>query len=190
MKIERRQVIFGLTLTVLAAGTWWFQHQSETEEEFSNKGDLAPDSIVSDFEVTTMGVDGKPHRRLIAKTMRRYEGQGHTALTEPVLTVYENNNPLWQVQSETGLVMSEKDIVKLRGNVRLHQRPSEGTQDVKMLTEELSIHTKKEFAETDQFVELFTGKDRLSGVGMQVWFNGPIRLKLLSRVRAHYEIKH
>ena len=70
-------------------------------------------------------------------------------------------------------------------------RRREAGQDVRPLnvvTRDLRVQPKHNYAETDQPATLISGENRIDTVGVQAWFSTPAHFKFLSRVRGHYEV--
>jgi lipopolysaccharide export system protein LptC len=57
-----------------------------------------------------------------------------------------------------------------------------------LVTRDLRVQRKAEYAETDQPVSANSGTSQVEAVGMQAWLGEPMRIKLLSRVRGRYEV--
>ena len=57
------------------------------------------------------------------------------------------------------------------------------------VTDQLRVKPKESYAETDRHVKVTSQLDWLESDGMRIWFEDPIRIKFLSRVKARYEVK-
>ena len=71
----------------------------------------------------------------------------------------------------------------------IDREAGEDARPLHVVTRELRVHPKENYAETDQPLVAHSLGDRVTSVGLQAWFNEPIRLKFLSRVRGYHEIK-
>ena len=178
-----------LLLVALAAGSWALATWLQQRELAAKPPGHAPDYQLDTLELTTMGPDGRPRRRLAASRMVHYADDDSTELTEPRLTVFESPRPPWQVRSAKGWVSADGEMVLLQGEVHIDRAASKDTRPVEILTHDLRVQPRASYAETDQPVDARSGGDRVQAVGLQVWFAGPVRLKLLSKVRGRYEVK-
>ena len=178
-----------LLLIVLAAASWALATWLQQRELAPKPPGHAPDYELDDLELTTMGPDGAPRRRLAARRMVHYPDDDSTELTEPHLTVFDSRRPPWEVRSARGWVSRDGELVLLEGEVHIDRAAAEGVRAVQILTHDLRVQPKASYAETDQPVDARSGTDRVQAVGMQLWFDGPMRLKLLSKVRGRYEVK-
>ncbi len=174
---------------MLAAGSWGLATWLQQRERAAKPPAHAPDYELDTLELTTMGLDGAPRRRLAADRMVHYADDDSTALTEPRLTVFDSRRPPWQVRSAQGWVSGDGELVLLQGEVHIDRAAAKDVRAVEILTHDLRVQPKASYAETDQPVDARSGTDRVQAVGMQMWFDGPVRLKLLSKVRGRYEVK-
>jgi len=185
----RRRDVWILILLVLSAGaSWWLANRLHHRELAAITDAHSPDYWVEGLTFTTMGPDGRPSRRLGAERMVHYADDDSTELSRPRLSVFEGEGPPWKIRSETGWVSSDGELILLQGEVRMERSEAEGVRPVDILTRDLRIQPKQGFAETDRAVSARSLADWVRAEGMQVWFNGPVRIKLLSNVRGQYEV--
>jgi len=186
---ERRTLIFGFFLVLLAAIMLWLQQRPDEAPEKQGKGG-APDYIVTGFEVTHMDEQGRPWRHLKAKTMRRFESEDRTELAHPEMMIYEQKQVRWKLRAERGVITSRQTVIELLDECMLEESGiGNRGKPLRLRTRDLRIDTEGRYAETSEHVDIESDKNRLSGNGMQLWFQSPMRLKLLSEVRSHYEIQ-
>ena len=186
--MDSRQILPGFLLLLLAAGSWWLAQNPYLGIAINSSGERTPDYYVNHFTVTTLNAAGQPFRRLVAEQMRHYDQDESAELNQPILTLFEGSDPPWRVESETGWVNDEGDLALLHGRVTIDREAAEGIRPVHIVTKELTVKPKEKYAETDQPVEAHSQQDWMTSVGAQIWFEEPMKMNLLSRVRAHYAV--
>jgi lipopolysaccharide export system protein LptC len=186
--VHRRDLWSLILLVSLAGASWWLANRLAREERASQVDEHAPDYWLEGLSFTTMGPDGLPTRRLGAERMIHYADDDSTELIEPVLSVFEGQRPPWNIRSESGWVSGDGELVLLRGEVRIERSEGEGVRPVEVLTRDLRVQPEQGYAETDRAVSAHSRRDWMQAQGMEVWFNGPVRIKLLSNVRGRYEL--
>jgi lipopolysaccharide export system protein LptC len=172
-----------VVLVILATtSTLWLARLDQTDEQAQPIVGHAPDLTMEEFEITTMGEDGKPLRRLSAAYMAHYTDTGTKELTHPHLVVYRETGEPWHIASERGWVSTDNDVIKLLGKVNIWRNSAEGNREVHIETEDLQVLPDEEFAETALPVRLSTPESLTSGTGMRVYL-GESRVQLLSKVK-------
>ena len=146
------------------------------------------DYYLSEFTSTEMDTEGRPAKRLKAQRMSHFKDDDSTELVSPRLTIYEPQRPPWQVVSETGWVSPDGEVVLLRGEVHIDRAAGQDVRPLNVVTRDLRVQPKHNYAETDQPATLISGENRIDTVGVQAWFSTPAHFKFLSRVRGHYEV--
>ena len=93
----------------------------------------------------------------------------------------------WRVRSERGWISSDGALILLQGEVHIERDAREGAHAMHMVTRDLRVQPKDEYAETDNPVQVRSGASWLESTGLQAWLREPVRIKLLADVRGHYE---
>lgn len=146
-----------------------------------------PDSFARKFKKTTMTELGKPKYTLIADGMVHFKHNDVTELKIPVFTYFSTDSPPWIVKSQRGVIRSEGESVVLIGNVSISRNEAPGFKPIIINTDKLTIQPKIDFAQTDQFAELISNNNRISGVGLSLYFGEHKNIKIHSNVRGKYE---
>ncbi len=187
--MENKNLIVGSLFILLAGGSWWLVQTSGVEDSEHISAAHTPDYYVDNFTVSTMGPDGKPKQKLTADRMLHYPDDDSTELTRPHMVLYEADTPPWQVRSETGWVSGDGKLVLLNGEVKIDRAAAPGIRPIHIRTSDLRVRPEEKYAETDKTVRIRSLQSNQTSVGMQAWFNKPVRMKFLSNVRGHYEVK-
>lgn len=179
-----------IVLSLLAAFTWWLREVATTPPPApSNLRLHLPDYIMYDFTLTAMDNAGKPDYRLKAVSLRHYQDDGSTEVDQPQLTSFRGTGPSWGAVGERGWASANGTLLKLLGAVTMHRPPGPGSEEVTLITSDLTLHPKENYAETDREVTAMMGPNKMQGVGMRL-FLAEGKVKLLSQVRSVYAPAH
>ena len=173
-------VAFAVTSTLWLAGLG--DRGGETKR-FEGR---APDLTMEEFEVTTMGADGSPQRRLSAAYMAHFTDTETKELTHPHLVVYREQAEPWHVASERGWVSADNDVLMLLGKVNIWRNTPGGKREIHIETEDLRVLPREEYAETELPVSISTAESHTRGTGMRAYL-GESRVQLLSKVKTTIE---
>lgn len=187
--MERKNIIIGLVLLVIASTSWWLARQEEPEPEAIQESADTADYYLEGFSALNLTVEGKPRQRLSALKMAHFPADDSTELKKPRLTLYDEGRPPWRVQAESGWVSGDGEVILLQGEVRIDRSASPETRPIHIVTSDLRIQPSDNYAETEAPVEVRSFKDTLTAKGLQGWFQPPIRIKLLANVRGRYDVQ-
>lgn len=184
-----RNLLIGSILLFLILGSGWLNRATEKNIEYQPANLHSPDYYLNHFSAVTMGENGKPDKRLAADRMVHFPDDDTTELSKPKMTIYDDGRPPWKVRSDTGWVSGDKELVLLQGKVNIDRAAAPGIRPMHIITSDLRVQPKNNYAETDTDVHTKSRNDWLESIGMQIWFAQPIRVKLLAKVRGRYEIE-
>lgn len=187
MPDTRQLQLLGL-FVLLVGGSWWLARQTPESVPYQPTPH-SPDYIVEQFNITEMGLDGRPDKRLTGERMLHFPDDDSTELTRPMMTVYDGQRPPWQIRSETGWLSGDRELLLLQGQVNIDRAAAPGVRPLQLVTRDLRVQPEQNYAETDADVFSRSRADWVVSKGMQAWLAKPIRVKLLSNVRGLYDIK-
>lgn len=141
-----------------------------------------PDFTMEEFDVTSMGEDGSPLRRLSAAYMAHFADTKTKELTRPHLVLYRDDGEPWHVASERGWVSADNDVLMLLGKVDIWRNTPEGKRELHIETEDLRVLPREEYAETALPVSISTPESLTLARGMRVYLDER-RMELLADVR-------
>ena len=115
-------------------------------------------------------------------------GHKSTELTRPIMTMYSSDKPDLHINSETGYLSSDGELVLLNGAVNIRREALKNIAPLEIDTHNLRIQLPNDFAETDEFVKIKSGTNAIEGMGLRAHFREPINIKILEQVRGRHEI--
>ncbi|MFP5344282.1 MAG: LPS export ABC transporter periplasmic protein LptC [Gammaproteobacteria bacterium] len=174
-------------LGLLALLTQWLLYISAPPDDRRAALRHVPDATMDDFVATGMGVDGRPEHRLRAQRMLHYPDDGSTEFIRPLLTVFQENAPPWQVRAERGLLAKDRDSVWLQDAVRIENPDAAPHLRWRLDTRDLHVKVDEEYAETARPVTIAGETSVTHAVGMKVFLKEG-RVQLLAKVKGTYEV--
>lgn len=186
--MRRYRPILALLLVAAAMLSWWLvDRQPPAEpEQLTQQGPREIDYTVTGLDVTRMTEAGEPAHRLRATILRHYKDDETTELELPQLTVFQGEQPPWEIDAERAWMSADGSLVLLSGEVVVTRAAHANSPPVRMVTREMRVQPRQDYAETDEKVRVETDTDTLDAVGMQAWLRPPSRLKFLSQVKGYY----
>jgi len=187
--MQRSEWFLVLFLVVIGLTSWWFSGQIEKQAALPQVVEKThvPTFYSRNMQLVTMNKQGQPEKKLIAERMIKFLDDETTEFKNPQYIAYDGKVPPTIIKASKGWLSKEGDEIKLSGTVYIDREAAENFRPFHLITEQLSIFPEKNYAETDQPIKISSQKDWLNATGMQVWFTNPNKIKLLSRVRGHYE---
>lgn len=179
-------------LLLLLVLTSWIQNSLHEDEAVQVKDRGEPDSIMWDFRRTDMGEDGLINMRLDADLMKHYPLDGSVELESPVMEIHRKDEILpMNVKAESGWLSGDGEKLFLYGKVYIWRdeqevKDQETLKEIEIITTDLKVLLKENYAETSNFVMIIKGKTQVTAVGMRANFEKG-NLKLLKDVRGHYD---
>lgn len=175
--------------------TSWIHNSLQEDQAPKVKDRGEPDSVMWDFKRTDMDINGRPKAKLQAELMKHYPLDDSVELEAPVMEIYNEKNVMpWHVTGERGWLSGDGEKLLLYGKVyiwrnetpKTNEADEELVKEIEMITTDLKILLKEEYAETPNFVMILSGQSKVTAIGMQANFENR-NLKLLKDVRGHYD---
>jgi lipopolysaccharide export system protein LptC len=186
--LPQRPISNYVALLALAGGTWWladYLTPKEAPAEKLSRGKV--DYYSTHISRTVMTPEGIPKSLLYAVTMTHYKGSDRTEMEKPVMTLYKPGASPWIIHSDTATSLSGGSAVYLNGDVLITRETNQG-DIVKIITRDVKYDPDKNYAETAEYATILGPGDKLSGTGMQVYFEPDLRANLLADVRRTHEM--
>lgn len=141
------------------------------------------------YRKVQMDAQGVPHDKLEAAYAVHYSDSDETELTKPVMTVYKGALPPWHIRSEIGRIEAGGEQIFLKGQVYIDRSAAESVRAVNIKTTNLRVQPKRNYAETDDWAEMVSELDTMSGVGMKLFYQELLHIELLANVKGRHEYK-
>lgn len=188
--ISRQSIIIHASLLLLGGVSWWLAETMLPADETASAPKYGPvDYYSKNVRRIDYGVDGKPKKALVARTMTHYKTDDRTELEKPVMTLNRRDGSApWVIDSDSAVTLSGGEDIFLQGDVLITKETSNGDQ-LKIITRNVKYSPQKNYAETSEDVLMFTHQDELSGTGMQAQLEPDLVLKILGNVRRKHETR-
>ena len=176
-----------LLLLVFLASIWAVNNVPEQEVgQYQSQAERSADHFAVSYSKITMDEFGQPENILYADFATHYSDDDETELTSPVLSVNKGDLPPWVIRSKTGVIADDGRTIFLSGQVYIDRAGTENVREVNIKTSNLRIQPKKNYAQTDEWAELVSGLDTISGVGMKLFYQDPLYIELLAKVKGKH----
>jgi lipopolysaccharide export system protein LptC len=151
-----------------------------------------PDVYGQNVIFKQLRADGTLHYRMHADTIRQFNSQELTRMTQPRLRLLNPHQPPWDIASNHGYIRKRlapsgnvEEVVFLREEVKLVQS-HQNNGVITMSADSFYIYPHREYAETDQDVTIDTNVGRTKAAGLKADLaTGLIRLSSNTRQRVH-----
>jgi lipopolysaccharide export system protein LptC len=167
---------------------------------FYNKSEIAtiaPTQTVEWFGenivLTELTPEGQLKEQLFANTLTHYMPDNMTDVSEVKLILYPTkaDDRLWELRSDKGRLFHGKnrqDIIRidLWHNVMLTSPETDTQTAVTIHTSTLAIFPDKEYAHTDQYTTIEQVGQKMSGHGMEIFFETQV-FHLINQVSSTHE---
>ncbi len=175
-------------LLLIFLGSMWAVKNEPDQDIYQDQAKVGRSAahFAVDYSKVTMNGSGLPESHLFADFAEHFSDNNETELTRPVLTVNKDNLPPWIIRSKTGLVADDGRSILMSGPVYIDRAGAKNVREVKIKTSNLHIQPKKNYAETDEWAELVSGLDTISGVGMKLFYQDPLYIELLADVKGKH----
>jgi lipopolysaccharide export system protein LptC len=177
-----------IVLVLLAGLSGWLGSTVEKKTAAGSSKTVSHDADLF-FEgsvITTMGPDGKPKNKLVSEKVTHYPDDDTTEIIKPNITLYKGEQSPWHVTANRGWVSPDGDNILLRGDVVIDRPDARKGQAMRLVTSEIRIRPKDQYAETDKPVTMTSDSYKTQSVGMRIYLKQG-KLQLLGNVKGHYE---
>ncbi|MQP76965.1 LPS export ABC transporter periplasmic protein LptC [Stenotrophomonas sp. MYb238] len=174
----------GLLLAALASGWSAWRHR-ETKAP-SGASQVRADYVLGEFEIVTLGKDGKEAATLRAPSMERNAADQTSTIARPVFLLPDAEGRHWQLQADTGWVSAKGEELRLRGNVAGDSPQDGSTPPTTFRTTALDVFPERNLARTAERVTLTRPGLEQTGVGFEAQLKSR-QYSLLSQVKTRYE---
>jgi len=186
-----RRLVGGLVPVALAlaaafASYWWLQRIAEPEPGAGVDERGLPDYWMDGVRRTTLDDTGAVASVLTADRLEHFPADDSSELVHPRLALYNGAVEPWIVIAEHAYASGAGDVVELNGAVDIYRRDASGAKRIEVVTSDLRILPKEQYAETERPATITAPDTVTTGIGMRVNFSVD-RLELLNNVRTRHE---
>ncbi|MEE9494112.1 MAG: LPS export ABC transporter periplasmic protein LptC [Gammaproteobacteria bacterium] len=182
---EHAWLLIAVAITILISA--WVQRNYYTQAERAQPAQVAqpysPDQFVQQLTWTAWDKQGNRHYRLIAERLEHKPEQTGTYLYNPRLTVDSATATKWTARAETAWLPDKQPTITLSKNVQV--RINETTSTL-LTTDQLTIDTQLNTADTDAPVRIESGISVLTSTGLHADLKTG-KTRLLKQVRGKHE---
>lgn len=158
----------GVLLAIGVGGSglalWWLREPSAPP-----RVEVRADYRLEGFEMTALREDGREGFTVVGPLLERDLDARITTLTEPRFgfpgTLPEQR---WDVRSTSAWIGPDNDEVRLLGGVEILAPPDRRGDQMRFITEHLSVFTESERAHTDAAVTVIQGRSILLATGLEM----------------------
>ncbi|PUB78920.1 MAG: LPS export ABC transporter periplasmic protein LptC [gamma proteobacterium symbiont of Ctena orbiculata] len=187
--MKHRLIGLFIMLAALLSLGWWLNRWTQPEEVRQPSVKISPDAYADALVVDSYDAGGNLKQRLQSKGMKFFDNTGITELRQPRLWHYNQQGPPWRMEADRGVIRGDQEIVHLPGPVVIDRPGGKETAPLHITTQDLTLHSDRSMATTEGPVRIESDAQWVTAVGMQAWFQQPMRLKLLHKVRGYYEFQ-
>jgi lipopolysaccharide export system protein LptC len=177
-------LLAGLVICVILSGWLLLRQGTLTGRPAISRG--GPDLFVDDMDLKLINADGNLHYHVTADRLDHYPHDDSAELTRPVMQVYSENRPAWQIQSDQGRITSGHETVWLLGAVEIRRLATPATRPLAIFTRDLMVKPDAQTAETVNMTRIQSDRFEVESIGMHADFMNN-RLELKSRVRGRFD---
>lgn len=179
-------IIIMLLIVAVSLFLLYFEKTDDVSDMISiSEQEQRPDFFMDEVSSVKLNPDGSIHYRLTATTLTHFSQNDLTELTNPHLTLYQNDELPWELTAQKGTLISDGSVINLRDDVELVQKEELSTSATQLLTSELTIKPNEHFATTDKPVTIKTVDGLTQAKGLNAFFKTN-RIELLSEVSGVY----
>jgi len=179
---------FSLTLIILAAIMGWWLSQEPEQRLFTPKLELRhePDYYFDRFRASVAVADGSFRYYMSGAHMAHYPDTNTADIEQAQVIVNAEDGIRWVISALQAQTDQNAGLVQLEGQVAVSRYMGDQTvEDLTLKTESLDIYVDRNFAETEEDVEIIRSSGVTRAHGMHIDF--PLRhLFLKSNVRGEY----
>lgn len=175
-------ILLVLAVVLVVVAYWQWQLRQVPPSQAPQRSDY----ILREFELTTLGEDGKESFTVRGPYLQRDVGGRSISLVQPRFSFPDADGVgRWQARSDVAWVSPKADQVHLMRKVELVGPPSPAGPGTRFDTERLVVFPDTDRASTDERVTVTQPVSILSGTGLRVDMQAK-RFQLLNDVKGRY----
>ncbi len=179
---------YGFLIIMLLFSLWVIDFVPAPElERPIDEHEYTTDFFAVTYSKLQMNTEGKPQDKLDADYLEHYSENDETQLTHPIMLIFKDPAPPWRMQAQMGRIASGGETIYLDGAVLVSRAAAEQVRAIDIKTTNLRLEPKRNYAQTDDWAELVSELDTMSGVGLKLFYQTPLYIELLANVKGKHE---
>lgn len=176
-----------LILIGLGMASYYFAKQAESQGQQPppKEGRADPDYFVERMTLMRADATGAPSVRIEARQMLHYPLDQQIAFSSPRIITLDDQHPLLTIRADRGKAADNGDEAELMDNVQVLRAASEREPALRVDTQAVTVDLVGRVIRTDEPVEVTSGDNRLSGVGLEIREQSR-QLDFRNRVQGHF----
>lgn len=178
-------------LLLLVSGLLFWTKPADKAPEATFQLDKQPQEYMVKAFVTIFTEKGDLKNQLSADYWAYFPTTKTSTLIAPHLTVYKADGTLWHVDAKHGSLqqptIASIEKIILQDHVILERPQTNKAIPIKLETELLDYHPKKQFAESDQFITMTKPGLKVTGTGLRAFLDKS-SVELLHDVKTYYAV--
>lgn len=187
----RQLGVIAAILLLAVAGLYFRWEPTSVLPAEPAKTQILPDTIIKQPVLDVFDDSGRKIRQLHGQQLDYFDEDNHSIITAPQVQFEQQSGsqpPVpWQMTANIATIYQASNRIELQGNVQLWSDATQGGR-TEILTEQLSVDTARQFAETDKAVTIRARSSEAKATGLQADLANE-RLLLPSHVKEIHEVR-
>lgn len=145
-----------------------------------------PSVIADDVHAHKFDIQGRLYYNFTSRHLEHFTADNHTDFINPTADLFEENQAMWHLSADNGTAFQGDKIVKLVGNVIVHQNKSAKNKPTTLKTNEIFIYPEEKTAINNVYTEVEQPGLTISSVGINADFTKGT-VVLLSKAKGIYK---
>lgn len=189
--MKNNLALFAFAILSLGLLFWTKAHDHTTTTK--NSSEKQPQEYMVRVFVSVFEANGALKNELSAGYWAYLPDLQISQLTNPHLTLYKPDGTTWLIDAKEGRVIQPKlgaiEQIRLQKQVVIERPATKTAILIKLETEEIQYHPKKEYAESEQFITMTKPGLKITGTGLRAFLDQGF-VELLRDVKTHYTLTH
>ena len=168
--------------------SWLLRSIEQKDEIIVQDTLLNRDYYLDEFSAVIMDETGTPYYKLTSPHLDHYPVNQITKIRKPELFIFNSKEYPWKLSSNNARITNNGNLIYFSGNVKLDKSSANFNENIVIITDELSVFLKEQFAESKTKVTIIQGNNSVQSNGMQLNLLKQT-LELSSQVNGQYEIQ-
>jgi len=173
------------TLIILACSGWYYSQSSSAMHWDRDALANSVESTVYQLKVRQFNAEGTLANLLTTPVMQHVQNGDVYMLQSPHILVSQEEQPPWDIHSKNAKSFEGGKRITFTGNVVVHQKQGDKTQESTLKTEEVTYFPKEKKASSDLLVTYEQPGNIIQSKGMNAYLDEK-RVELLHQARGSY----